>query len=83
MNIINDPEKHRVYKYYDLVMAAFVTVLLCSAVIGVQKVSVVGPFHIGSFEMTEMGVDSTRGLDADVSDSTRTRSERRQLVQLD
>lgn len=51
VNIINDPEKHRVYKYYDLVMAAFVTVLLCSGVIGVQKVSVVGPFHIGSFEI--------------------------------
>ena len=27
------------YKYYDLMMAAFVTVLLCSNVIGVQKVS--------------------------------------------
>ena len=31
----------RVYKYYDLIMAAFVTVLLCSNVIGVHKVSYV------------------------------------------
>lgn len=32
-------------------MAAFVTVLLCSGVIGVQKVSSIGPFHLGSFEI--------------------------------
>ncbi|MBY0470598.1 queuosine precursor transporter [bacterium] len=29
----------RTYKYFDLVMAGFVTVLLCSNIIGVQKVS--------------------------------------------
>ena len=29
----------RRYKYYDLMMAAFVTILLCSGIIGVQKVS--------------------------------------------
>lgn len=45
------PAERRVYKYYDLVMAAFVTVLLCSGVIGVQKVSSIGPFHVGSFEI--------------------------------
>lgn len=39
----------RSYKYYDLVMAAFVTVLLCANVIGVQKVSAIGghPFGAG------------------------------------
>jgi queuosine precursor transporter len=30
--------KSRKYKYYDLIMAAFVTVLLCSNVIGAEKV---------------------------------------------
>ncbi|MBX3277453.1 MAG: queuosine precursor transporter [Acidobacteria bacterium] len=38
----------RTYKYYDLMMAAFVTVLLCAAVIGVQKVSTIGPFTFGT-----------------------------------
>jgi uncharacterized integral membrane protein (TIGR00697 family) len=48
----------RQYRYYDLVMAAFVTVLLCSGLIGVQKVSEIpafeilgsnfGPFRFGS-----------------------------------
>ncbi len=38
----------RVYKYYDLVMAAFVTVLLCSGIIGVQKVSQIGSFEFGT-----------------------------------
>jgi queuosine precursor transporter len=37
----------RVYKYYDLVMAAFVTVLLCSNVIGVSKRSTVFGFEYG------------------------------------
>lgn len=35
------PPPRRDYKYYDLVMAAFVTVLLCSGLIGVQKRSVI------------------------------------------
>ena len=36
----------RNYKYYDLIMAAFVTVLLCSNVIGVHKVSYINlPFY--------------------------------------
>lgn len=40
---------HRVYKYYDLVMAAFVTVLLCADVIGVSKRSMIWgrPFGAG------------------------------------
>ncbi|MEO6097621.1 MAG: queuosine precursor transporter [Fibrobacteria bacterium] len=33
--------KHREYKYYDLVMAAFVTVLICSNFIGAAKQAVV------------------------------------------
>ncbi len=36
----------KTYRYYDLIMAAFVTVLLCSNLIGVHKVSVVHlPFY--------------------------------------
>lgn len=41
---IKNAASRRAYKYYDLVMAAFVTVLLCSGVIGVQKVSKIGSF---------------------------------------
>src|SRR3954464_6448763 len=36
----------RNYKYFDLIMAAFVAVLLCSGIIGVHKVSSVNlPFY--------------------------------------
>ncbi|HJZ81226.1 MAG TPA: queuosine precursor transporter [Pyrinomonadaceae bacterium] len=42
------PPSRRVYKYYDLVMAAFVTVLLCSGIIGVQKRSVIGGQPFGT-----------------------------------
>jgi len=38
----------RVYKYYDFVMAAFVTILLCSNVIGAAKVATVGGFTFGA-----------------------------------
>ena len=38
----------RVYKYYDLVMAAFVTILLCSNVIGAGKVATVRGFTFGA-----------------------------------
>jgi queuosine precursor transporter len=38
----------RVYRYYDLVMAAFVTVLLCSNVIGAAKVAQVGGYVFGA-----------------------------------
>jgi len=39
-------QEKRTYKYYDLIMAAFVAVLLCSNLIGVQKVSSVNlPFY--------------------------------------
>lgn len=38
----------RTYKYYDLVMAAFVTVLLCSNVIGAAKICQIGSFKFGA-----------------------------------
>lgn len=38
----------RVYRYYDLVMAAFVTVLLCANLIGAAKVCKIGPVTFGA-----------------------------------
>jgi uncharacterized integral membrane protein (TIGR00697 family) len=38
----------RVYKYYDLVMVSFVTVLLCSSLIGVGKVSQIAGYSVGA-----------------------------------
>jgi uncharacterized integral membrane protein (TIGR00697 family) len=38
----------RTYRYYDLVMAAFVTVLLCANVIGASKVCTVAGFTFGA-----------------------------------
>src|SRR5688572_6227791 len=38
----------RTYKYYDLVMAAFVTVLLCSNLIGAAKLSTLWGVTFGS-----------------------------------
>ena len=42
------PHPHRSYRYYDLVMAAFVTVLVCANVIGAAKVAQVGGFTFGA-----------------------------------
>jgi uncharacterized integral membrane protein (TIGR00697 family) len=39
---------HRSYRYYDLVMAAFVTVLLCANVIGAAKVARIGGVTFGA-----------------------------------
>lgn len=39
---------HRVYKYYDLIMALFVTVLLCSNLIGPSKIWSWGQFSFGA-----------------------------------
>ncbi len=39
---------HRSYKYYDLVMAAFVTVLLCANVIGAAKRCQIAGFTFGA-----------------------------------
>ena len=38
----------RRYRYYDLVMAAFVTVLLCANLIGPGKVAKIGPLTFGA-----------------------------------
>ena len=38
----------RNYRYYDLVMAAFVTVLLCANLIGAAKTARLGPFTFGA-----------------------------------
>ena len=38
----------RTYRYYDLVMATFVTILLCSNLIGASKVCTVGNFTFGA-----------------------------------
>jgi uncharacterized integral membrane protein (TIGR00697 family) len=45
---MSEPKAGRAYKYYDLVMAAFVTILLCSNVIGAAKVAQVGGFTFGA-----------------------------------
>lgn len=42
------PDSRRQYRYYDLVMAAFVTVLLCANLIGPGKVAKVGPLTFGA-----------------------------------
>ena len=42
------PHSQRTYKYYDLVMAAFVTILLCSNIIGAAKVCTIGGFSFGA-----------------------------------
>ena len=36
------------YKYYDLIMAAFVCVLLCSNLIGASKVARLGDINFGA-----------------------------------
>lgn len=38
----------RTYKYYDLIMASFVTILLCSNIIGTQKVASLWGFEFGA-----------------------------------
>jgi hypothetical protein len=39
--------RRRLYKYYDLLMASFVTILLCSNLIGAAKVCTVWGSHLG------------------------------------
>jgi uncharacterized integral membrane protein (TIGR00697 family) len=41
-------QARRTYKYYDLVMALFVTILLCSNVIGAAKIATVAGFTFGA-----------------------------------
>jgi queuosine precursor transporter len=47
-NIDASPPPRRGYKYYDLIMAAFVIVLLCSGIIGTQKRIVVFGWPFGA-----------------------------------
>ena len=42
------PPPRRAYRYYDLVMAAFVTVLLCANLIGASKLATVFGFTFGA-----------------------------------
>jgi queuosine precursor transporter len=42
------PENRRTYKYYDFVMAGFVTVLLCANLIGASKVATLFGFTFGA-----------------------------------
>ena len=42
------PTSDRCYKYYDLIMAAFVTVLLCANLIGASKICRVGGYTFGA-----------------------------------
>jgi uncharacterized integral membrane protein (TIGR00697 family) len=42
------PQPARTYRYYDLVMAAFVTVLLCANLIGASKVATLFGFTFGA-----------------------------------
>ncbi len=42
------PQENRTYRYYDLVMVAFVTILLCSNLIGTSKVITVFGFTCGA-----------------------------------
>ena len=44
----SEPGAPRQYRYYDLVMAAFVTVLLCANLIGAAKVARLGGFTFGA-----------------------------------
>jgi uncharacterized integral membrane protein (TIGR00697 family) len=43
------PAPVRVYKYYDFVMASFVTILICSNVIGAAKIASINIPWIGAF----------------------------------
>ena len=45
---IRVPARGRAYRYYDFVMAAFVTVLLCANLIGASKVAQVAGFTFGA-----------------------------------
>src|SRR5438093_901371 len=48
MQSVPEPRPRRAYRYYDLVMAAFVTVLLCANLIGASKVAHIGPVIFGA-----------------------------------
>jgi uncharacterized integral membrane protein (TIGR00697 family) len=43
-----EPKKIKKFKFYDLIMAAFVTILLCSNIIGAEKVVSIAGFSFGA-----------------------------------
>ena len=43
-----EPKVIKKFKYYDLIMAAFVTILLCSNIIGAEKVVTIAGFTFGA-----------------------------------
>jgi len=42
------PPQRRTYKYYDLLLGAFVTILLCSNLIGASKIAVLNGYEFGA-----------------------------------
>src|SRR5438093_9932576 len=46
--MVTTPQPPRPYRYYDLIMVAFVTVLLCSNLISAAKRVQIGPFVFGA-----------------------------------
>lgn len=46
---MSEPRQPRQYRYYDLIMAVFVTVLLCSNLIGVHKTSSINLPYYGEY----------------------------------
>lgn len=47
-SVVVQGARRRAYKYYDLVMVSFVTVLLCSSLIGVGKVCQIAGYSVGA-----------------------------------
>lgn len=45
---LDPPASRRVYRYYDLLMVAFVTVLICSEFIAASKVARIGSYNFGA-----------------------------------
>lgn len=42
------PSRGRTYRYYDLILGAFVMTLLCSNLIGASKIAMIGEFKFGA-----------------------------------
>ncbi len=42
------PAQRRTYKYYDLLLGAFVTILLCSNLVGASKIAVLNGYEFGA-----------------------------------
>src|ERR1700735_1864990 len=48
MKTVNSAPAEKTFRYYDLIMAAFVTILLCSNLIGASKICTIGGFTFGA-----------------------------------